>query len=314
MKKMTLMLLSVVLTLSSSGWAAPLNRTHVPAGAKWLLHVDFEVFARTEMWRLIDQEISEEVRIKIKEIETFSGIDPTKDIYGATLYGTELKEENVVITIYARYDKERLLTMLAYNEFYRESEYNGRTLYHWVDDNDKKHMVGMFATDGMIVISQSEQAIQNTADVLAGQVNSLTSQEDAPLAALVDAPEDAFLVLVAEGLTEILKDNQDVEILQNSKSMSVVVGEKNGEIYLHVKLTANTTEAAMQIEEILSGIKAFVELKNAEQPEVMLLLQAINLEQKESKLFLSFKYSSAKLFEIAKIIKNSMDEKKTKEP
>ena len=172
-------------------------------------------------------------------------------------------------------------------------------------------MVGMFPMDDMIVISQSERAVQNMIDLLAGQVNSLASQEDAPLAALVDAPKDAFLVLAADGLTEILKDNQDVEILQNSKSMSVVVGEKKGELYLHVELAANSTEEAMQIEEVLNGIKAFVELKNAEQPEVILLLQAINLKQKESKLLSTFQYSSTKLFDIAKNIKKSLEEKTT---
>jgi len=314
MKKMTLMLLSAVLTLSSSGWAAPINRTHVPADAKWLLHVDFEVFARTEMWRLINQEISEKDWITFDEIESIFGIDITKDIYGATLYGTDSKEENAVVAIYGLFDKERLLTMLAYNQFYRESEYNGRMLFHWMGEKDNKQFVGMFATDGMIVISQSEQAVQNTADVLAGQVNSLVSQEDAPLATLVDTPENTFLVLAADGLTKLLKDNKDVEILQKTKSMSVVICEKKGEIYLHVELTTNTIEAATQIEEMLTGIRAFVELKNAEQPEVILLLQAINLEQKEKRLFLAFQYSSAKLFEIAKYLKNSSDEKKTDEP
>ena len=153
MKKMTVMLLISVLILSSSGWAAPLNRTHVPAGAKWLVHADFDAFDGTEMWRLISQTISEKDQKKIDAIATLFGSDPTRDIYGATLYGTDAKEENAVVMIYGRFDKEKLLGLLVLNETYDESEYNGQKLYHWVDEKDNKQKVGMFATDRLIVRS-----------------------------------------------------------------------------------------------------------------------------------------------------------------
>ena len=312
MKKMTLILFSAFLTLSNSGWAAPLDRTRVAAEAKWLLHVDFEAFERTELWRLINQEISEDIRKKIEEFESFLGFDPTKDIFGVTIFGTDSNEKNAVVAIYGRFDKEKLLTMIGYNPSYRESKYNDRILYHWLDEKDNKQMVGIFATDSMVVISQSIQAVQNMADVLAGQVNSLASQEDAPLATLVDAPKNAFLVMAADGLAELQKDNQDTEFLQKSKSISVAVGETNGQLHLHTELTADTADAAIQIEQVLIGIKAFFELKNAkEQSEITSLLQAVILEQKENKLFLTLQYSTAKLFELAKSIKKSSQEKTT---
>ncbi len=308
MKKMTLMLISTVLILSSSVWASPLNRTHVPAEAKWLVHVDFDTFATSEIWRLVSQEISEKNQKKIDAITNLFGIDPTKDIFGATLYGMDSKEENAVVMIYGRFDKEKLLSLLALNEAYAESEYNGQKLYHWLDEKDNKEKVGIFATDALIVISQSEQAVQAAVDLQAGKTSSLASQRNAPLARLVEAPENAFMVIAADGLAELHKNNHHAAILQNSKMLATVVGEDNGDMYLHVDLTAETNEAAMQIEQVLGGIKAFIALKHAEQPDITSLLLATTLERSENQLFLSVRYPSAKLFEIIKNKKSCLVE------
>jgi hypothetical protein len=300
MKQTTFFLLSAVLIVSSSGWAAPLNRSHVPAEAKWLLHLDFDAFGDSELWRLVSQEISEKEQKKIDAITALLDSDPTKDIHGATLYGTDSQEENAVVMLYGRFNKEKLLSLLVLNEAYAEDEYNGRKLYHWVDEKDNKQKVGMFATDSLIVISQSEQSVQASVDLLAGQVNSLAGQADAPLGTLVETPENAFMVIAADGLAELNKDKQHAAILQNSKMMAVVVGENNGDLYLKVNLTAETDEAAMQIEQVLVGIKSFIALKYVNEPEIMSLFQATTLQRNENKLSMTVQYSSAKLFEMIK--------------
>ncbi|MHC4689459.1 MAG: hypothetical protein ACYS5F_07430 [Planctomycetota bacterium] len=145
MKNITLMMLCAVFMLSGSSLAAPLNHMHIPAEAKWLIHADFEAFKNTQMWQLMSQNISAEDQEKIDAITYIFGSDPTKDIYGITLYGENSEEENAVVMIYGRFDKEKLLGLLAQNEAYVESEYNGRKLYHWFDDDDNKMKVGMFA-------------------------------------------------------------------------------------------------------------------------------------------------------------------------
>ncbi|MHC4151116.1 MAG: hypothetical protein ACYSSP_03355 [Planctomycetota bacterium] len=168
MKNITLMMLCAVFMLSGSSLAAPLNHMHIPAEAKWLIHADFEAFKNTQMWQLMSQNISAEDQEKIDAITYIFGSDPTKDIYGITLYGENSEEENAVVMnseeenavvmIYGRFDKEKLLGLLAQNEAYVESEYNGRKLYHWFDDDDNKMKVGMFAADDLIVTSQSQHA------------------------------------------------------------------------------------------------------------------------------------------------------------
>jgi len=271
MKKTTLMLLSAVLMFSSSVWAAPLNRTQVPADVKWVIHVDFDTFATSEIWRLVNQEISNKYQKEIDAITNLFGFNPTEDIFGVTLYGIDSNEENAVFMLYGRFDKEKLLSLLALNEAYAESEYNGQKLYHWLDEKDNQEKVGIFAADALIVISRSEQAVKSMIDLLSGKKTSLASQNDAPLAKLIEAPENAFMIMAADG-----------------------------DMYLHIDLTAETQEAAMQIEQILVGIKAFIVLKHAKQPEILSLLEATKLEQSENELFLTVQYPSDKLFEIIK--------------
>jgi hypothetical protein len=225
-----------------------------------------------------------------------------------TIYGSDAAEEKAIVLLYGQFDREKLVSLLILNETYVETEYEGSKLYHWVDEKDKKPKVAMFAADDLIVISQSETSVQATADLLAGEVTSLNSQKDAPLAALLETPENALMVMAADQLAELNKDKEHAAILQNSKMMAAIVGEDNGDMYLTVDLTAETAEAAAQVEQVLSGIKAFVALKHAKQSGAMSLLNATTLTRDENKLFLSVKYSSVKLFEILKNKKNVLAE------
>ena len=304
MKKMILLLLCTFLALSNLAWSAPLNQSQVPADAKWLIHLDIDAFTRTQMWQLINQEIDENLQKKINAITNLLGSDPTRDIYGATLYGIDANEENAVFMIYGRFDREKLISLLVLNEAYAESDYQGQKLYHWLDEKDNKHKVGIFAADDLIVISQSEKAVTAQVDLLSGQTKALADQDDAPLAKMVDAPEKAFLLLAADGLAELSRDIHHVAVLKNSKMMAALVSEDDANMNLSVDLTAQSTEAAIQIENVLNGIKSFVELKHAEQPEILALLQAVTLVQNENQLFLNAQFPSEKLFEIIKNHKN----------
>ncbi|MHC4466696.1 MAG: hypothetical protein ACYSYW_09100 [Planctomycetota bacterium] len=282
MKNITLMMLCAVFMLSGSSLAAPLNHMHIPAEAKWLIHADFEAFKNQE---------------KIDAITYIFGSDPTKDIYGITLYGENSEEENAVVMIYGRFDKEKLLGLLAQNEAYVESEYNGRKLYHWFDDDDNKMKVGMFAADDLIVTSQSQHAVQAAADMLAGKTDSLAGSEDAQLAILLEVSEDdAFVVMVGieELPTNDFLEDPEVEILENSGMFTVSARENNGDIYLDIGLTTETV----------------LQLKHSQETEFMSLLQAVAFQRNEKKLFLNFKYPSAKLVEIM----DSLDEDENDSP
>jgi len=223
MKKTILLLLCAVLILASPLWAEPLNPRQVPADAKWLVHVDFNKFAQSEIWALINQEISEKDQKKIDAIATLFGSDPTRDLFGVTLFGPDANEKNAVAIINGRFNQKKLLALLALNEAYAETEYNGQILYHWVDEKDNKAKVGFFATESLIVISQSESPVQAMVDLLAGPADP----QPAPLAAsLAKAPKDAIVVMAANGLNQFRRSEKQNVFLQNSKTIMLFAGEK----------------------------------------------------------------------------------------
>ncbi len=296
---MTLMLLSAALTLSASLYAAPLNQTHIPAEAKWVIHLDVNMLTSSELWKTAGPYIIDENQNKIDWFTNLFGFDPTKDIYAATLYGIDSNEENAVFILYGQFNKEKLISLLKQNEYYAESEYQGQKLYHWFDEKDNKKKVGIFASDSMIVISQSQQQVQEMIDLMAGRKIALQNQKDAPLAKLVESPENAIIILAADGLAQLNKNKKDDVVSKNAKTISAVAGEKNGNMYLHANLTADSQEATIQIEQILCGIKAFVELKHANNSKLMSILQTADIQRDENILSFSFQCSSVGLLEAA---------------
>ncbi|MBN2374834.1 MAG: hypothetical protein JXD22_00430 [Sedimentisphaerales bacterium] len=300
MKKTIFLLLSAVLLLAASVRAEPLNPQLIPADAKWLVHVDFNKFAQSEIWALINQEISEKDRKKIDAVATLLGSDPTKDLFGVTLFGPDANEKNAVAIINGRFNREKLLSLLVLNDAYDESKYHGQTLYHWVDEKDNKAKVGFFATETLIVISQTETPVQAMVDLLAGPADSQSSEPTPLTSSLAKAPKDAIVVLAANGLSKFRRNDEQNVFLQNSKTIMLFAGETEGELFLTASLTTDSPETALQIEQAVNGMKAFIALENSENPKIISLLQAVTIKQNENLLFLTTKYPSAELFEILK--------------
>ena len=212
MKKTVFTLLLAVVVFSASLSAAPLNQTQVPSQAKWLMHVDFQAFANSQMGQMVIQSITPRDQKKIDAFTNLLGSDISKDFYGLTVYGPDAKEENAVAMFNGKFDRKKLISILILNKKYSEVQYSGRKLHHWLDEKDGKNKVGVFAADDLIVISQSEPAVQAALDMLDGNSDSLASENNAPLASLVQAPEGAMLIVAADGLAEL---NKDVTVHRN---------------------------------------------------------------------------------------------------
>ena len=298
--KKSLMFLCIVLMFSGISFAAPVNQANVPIGAKWVMHVDLDSFGSSEMWSLISQEISPEDHKKLDALTNLIGSDPTKDIYGITLYGSDATEENAVVLINGKFNKEKLISLLVLNDSYSGTEYNGLKLHSWLDEKDNKTKVGAFVKDDLIVISQNKDQVKAFVDLKAGKGISLATQKDAPLATLSKAPKDAIIVMAANDISELNRDKQHDVVLRNSKFMAVVAGEDNGDMYMSIELIAESNESATQIEKMLAGIKAIAEMQTSNNPELLAVINSINFTRNESQLVLSVQYPSVKLYNMMK--------------
>ena len=278
----------------------PLKKEHVRGDAQWLFHADFDALRTSEFGKLIQNDIQAKYQDKIEALKQLLGSDLTEDLRAITLYGAEAGEENVSALFYGNYNKEKLLTLLVLNKAYSKSEYNGKTLHHWMDEKHERQQYGAFAADDLIVIGQTEASVTSVLDVLFGKARPLSQQKDGTIYSLCQGHEGAIVMIVAEGLSELTQNNHHTAILKNSHLMAALAAEKDGHATLDVHLEAQTEEAAVQIEQVVRGMTAFAMLQHEKYPELSELVQATTLLREGKTLDCTFKYPSAKLFEIIK--------------
>ena len=298
--KKVILLLVLVLGLVNGVGAAPLNLAQVPVEAKWLAHVDFEALGGTDLWWLVSQEIPEQAQQKIDDIAEITGCDPTEDIYGLTLLGPDAEEENVVALFYGKYDQGKLESLLKGNAAYSESVYKGKTIYHWVEKVRGRNQCGIFAADSMIVVSQSEAAVQQMIDLLEGEGKSLAEGEG-PLTGLVEAPEGVVLVASAQSLNELVANKPRAALAKKLETFTLKIGEYDG-CYLDVQMdmvTQNEVDAE-RIAKSLMGLRAFIELKHGDSSEVSEMFDATSMKWDKNNISVHFRYPSVELFEMAK--------------
>jgi hypothetical protein len=278
----------------------PLNQRQIPASAKWVLHLDAEALGQTVFGRLVYGAVRTQHQNKLDAITLFLGSDPTTDIYGLTLYGPDSNEANAVALIHGRFDREKLLSLLALNPDYAESAHGETTLYHWQEKMRGKPQTGTFAAVDLIVISQSQDAVKAALDVLAGQSQPLAEDAGSSLAILTEWADGAFIAAAADGLSDLAAGNEHAAVLKNSQMMSIVADEVDGQMRLFVHLEGKSDQAAQQIEQVARGMLAFAALKVQHDQELSALFEAIQLTRAERQIVMSFEYPSAELYEFAK--------------
>ena len=240
---------ALLMTLSALTLAAPINQAAIPADAKWLFHIDFDALRASQIGGLVRKDIEAEHGQQIEGMSTLFGTDLLDDVYGATLYGPDADEANAVALIHVKYDKDKLLALLKMGETYAETDYQGKTLYHWHDDKRDREQVGAFINNEIIAISQTDAAVTGVLDLMdKGTSKSLANSKDNPLTGLSTPPQGAIVMVAADGLSQLADGNEQAAVLKNSKMMAVIAGETGGNLKLTVDLIAETAESATQIE------------------------------------------------------------------
>ncbi|MCE5184762.1 MAG: DUF4315 family protein [Planctomycetaceae bacterium] len=283
----------------SIGSAAPLDHRQVPADSAWVVHVDFERFHQTRIGELVTAQITEKHKEKIDALAQLLGSNVLTDLTSLTLYGPDGHEENAVSLVKGRFDKDKLVAFLKLNSAYSESVYEGKTLYSWVDEHRRKNQVGAFAADNVIAISQTSSALQAALDVLAQKGKSLADKEQPRLYTLSQAPEGSFVVAAAEGLSR-LGGPEHAAILNNSNFLVFITSEQDARLKARLQLESQTEESALQIEQIVRGMLAFVTLQLNDQPQMQKLVQSCIITRDGANLTFDLTVASQDFFALVK--------------
>lgn len=292
--------LVLVMTLTAVySFAAPLNHKQVPASAAWIAHVDLETFRSSQFGRLTMEEIKLKFGDKVAALSTLLGTNVLTDIQSLTLYGSDAKETNAASLIRGRFDKEKMLAFLKLNPAYAEITYDDKTMYKWVDDSRKKDQYGAFAAEDLVVIAQSQSTLQRALDVLAGKQPVLADQPQLPLFSMSQAPQGAFVIVAAKGLSE-LAGSEQAAILKNSNLLVFITSERAGVLKAHLQLESESEESATQIEQVVRGMLAFASLQTNNPPMLQKIIQTGIIARNGRKLEFDFSAPSADIFELLK--------------
>ncbi len=276
--------------------AAPLDKTQISADAKWMLHLDLNAFQQSALGTRAIEAIRAEHGSQIIALEELIGSNLLRDINHLTLYGPDSDDKKAVLLVAGRFNSDKLLALLALNKTYQKVPFENYTLHEWVAEEHGKNQVGVFARKDLIILSQTRRPVEQALEVLDGIKPSL--DQKGGMEHLPKAPELPIILAVAEDLSHHNINHAHAAILKNTDALVFSACESNQNFMMDLDLWTQQSQTAVQIEQALLGMKAFVLLNQKNQPALARLVQAFHIYSDETLISLRFQYPSEALFSI----------------
>jgi len=232
-------------------WPGAVPTSIVPEGARWIAHLDMERFVATKLYEYLEKDGRFE--IKSRDLNRWLKIDVPKDITGLTVFGLEPGEKQAVFAIAGKFDKPGLLAFIALDKEHQETPYGSYTLYSTGSDE-----YGAFINDGLIVFSESREAIEKVLDTAAGKTKTFAASN--LNAAFKDVPSSAFLSGVVGDLAGLGKEINQSKIVEKATGMFFLAQEKQDNLLVRLQVTADSPESAKNMADVVQGLIAMARL------------------------------------------------------
>lgn len=294
MKKTIIILVAILLALilAPAIRGTSLQKSFIPADTEWIIHFDMEKYTSTQLNGIIMKEEGA-TRIK-KKSEKFARkykVDLLKDVKGITIYGKGTEDKKAVVCITGKFDRNYLLSLLKKETSYREISYGKHIIYNW-DDED----FGTFASDQLILLSEDEEAVKTSLDLISGKKKNITSS---PLtSSLNEIPADAFLMAAVGDISSITKSRTKPVILKKMGKAVFSIREKQENLALKLDFDVKSPEDAVQIEQIIRGLIAMVNMHQEEKDSKLKLSKSIKLTTQDKNIQLELIYPTVDLVEM----------------
>ena len=232
-------------------WPGAVPTSIVPEGARWIAHLDMEKFVATKLYEYLEKDGRFE--IKSRDLNRWFKIDVPKDITGLTIFGLGPGEKQAVFAIAGKFDKPGLLAFIALDKEHQETPYGSYTLYSTGSDE-----YGAFINDGLIVFSESREAIEKVLDTAAGKTKTFAASN--LNAAFKDVPSSAFLSGVVGDLAGLGKEINQSKIVEKATGMFFLAQEKQDNLLVRLQVTADSPESAKNMADVVQGLIAMARL------------------------------------------------------
>jgi hypothetical protein len=257
-KKTTLLvaaLVVVALFLVLPAWPGTVPASIVPEGARWVAHFDMEKFVATKLYEYLEKDGKFE--IKSRDLNRWFKIDVPKDITGVTVFGLEPGEKQAVFAVAGKFDRAGLLALLALDKDHQEIPYGSYTLYSKGSDE-----YGAFVNDGLIVFSESREAIEKVLDTAAGKTKTFAASK--LNASFKDVSAGTFLSGVVEDLAGLGKEINQSKLVEKASMMFFLAQEKQDNLQVRVQVTGDSPESAKNMADVAQGLIALGRLSEGQ--------------------------------------------------
>jgi hypothetical protein len=283
--------------LSGIAAAGPFRPDLVPADAQWVAHLDLEEMLASRLGQSLLERI--EVEGDIEEARTFCeslGFDPLEDLHGVTAFGRiPTDEPHGVVLIQGRLDAKRILGMLEEHGRPEHLEYRDIPFYKWTEPDDE---IFFCPYDGdLLLFGNDQESMLDALEVLSGHGESLARRDSFPLR------DGTFFTARVTGLARIPGCPPQAQVLRKAEKVAVTVGESAGLDFAEVTVTTSDLETAQQVHDVARGILALGTMVSEEEPELAMLVRAIEVSLQGRNVTLS---KSIPVDEILKFLDREM--------
>jgi hypothetical protein len=257
MKKAVVILITILLAVffCCGLMEATIQKSMIPADAVWLIHIDVAKFASTQIGEhLLSEEGSSTLKKKNAQFRKKYQIDLLKDIDDITVFGMGAGEEQIVACLRGNFNQNYLLGLLDEEESHREIPYGKYTIHNWDDDE-----FGVFVGEHLALLGPSEDALKLTLDVIGGKKENISSSS--MNAYLKDIPSDSFFAALVDDISSLAKGASKVFIIKKTESASLSLMEKGENLNLRLDFSAKTLEDAKNMESVIRGLVALVNMQ-----------------------------------------------------
>ena len=309
------LLLAVLVLCAPPAAAEGLKKSRIPAGARWLVHLDVAALRTSRIYALVREESaqdgSDDMEEGLSEIRMFAGLDPTQDFQSVTLYCASQSEKGCVALLAGDAKIDQSLEKLKTKEDYHTTPVQGFLLHTWGGVRDPWYAY-VHRTEGseerVVVASQDPAELVRGISVLERESESL-AQAARPMIRATPAAGSILFAAAGESLNELGGIEPVSAVAKLTKAIVLDVGEDQGAVSARVSLDTRTPEDAQRIHQVLQGAVALVGLAGGDGPDeshakLQRLIGALRFSVSDTRVDAVFRYDVGTLVEDLK----SLDE------
>jgi len=306
----TLLLGLLAATCISPALADGLDKSHVPASARAVVHIDVEALVASQIARKV-QELNPEANVQfdLGQVQPMlAGIRPLQELRSVTIFCADPKSQKFGAVVRCTDKVDALLDMAMGVEGYELTPIDGWQVHSWHDGEQRVYGAVLpigSSKERLVLLANDTHAMSEGMAVLQGRGQSLAHGAQGQLGV---APEPGTIVFAAsnEPLSQLGEIDPSSPVARLVQGFVLQAGEAQGRVFANVSLATAEPRDAQRVQHVLQGLAALASLvtdqgkyeDGADQDQIQVLQQlanAVKFQTNGNLLYVEFSYDLEQL-------------------